>query len=167
MYCYNICVPTTSSLTRRDELIDAVLSASRVLVAVAARSLSEHEDEVSIPQYRALVLLASRGPQRPADLAVALAIDPSTATRLCDRLVRKRLISRRRQGPDRRAVRLDLTAKGHELIERVTIRRRREIEQVLERIPAGERNGLVRAFRVFAAQAGEIPDGEWPRTWEL
>ena len=141
-----MCVPATSLETDRDDLTDAVLSASRVLVALAARSLAEHEGEVSIPQYRALVLLASRGPQRPADLAVALGIDPSTATRLCDRLVRKRLISRRRQGVDRREVRLDLTPKGRQLIESVTTRRRREIGQVLEQIPAGERDGLVRAF---------------------
>lgn len=39
-----------------------------VLVAVAARSLAEHEDDVSIPQFRSLVVLASRGPQRPVDL---------------------------------------------------------------------------------------------------
>jgi DNA-binding MarR family transcriptional regulator len=154
-------------VTDSEELTDAVLSASRVLVAVAARSLAEHEDEVSIPQYRALVLLASRGPQRPADLAVALGIDPSTATRLCDRLVRKRLISRRRQGADRREVRLDLTANGRQLIESVTTRRRREIGQVLDQIPPGERDGLVRAFTAFAAQAGEIPEAQWPRSWEL
>ncbi|HUI04284.1 MAG TPA: MarR family transcriptional regulator [Acidimicrobiales bacterium] len=146
---------------------DAVLSASRVLVAVAARSLAEHEDEVSISQYRALVLLASRGPQRPVDLAEALAIDPSTATRLCDRLVHKRLISRRRQGADRREVRLDLTARGQQLVESVTARRRLEIERVLKTIPASERPGLARAFALFAAHAGEIPEAQWPRSWEL
>lgn len=167
MYLYNICVPTTHQATKPAELTDAVLSASRVLVAVAARSLAEHEDEVSISQYRALVILASRGPQRPVDLAEALAIDPSTATRLCDRLVRKRLISRRRQGADRRAVRLDLTARGRQLVDSVTARRRLEIEHVLETIPAGERNALARAFVLFARRAGEIPEAQWPRSWEL
>lgn len=149
------------------ELTDAVLSASRVLVAVAARSLAEHEDEVSISQYRALVLLASRGPQRPVDLAEALSIDPSTATRLCDRLVRKRLITRRRQEADRREVRLDLTPRGRRLVDSVTTRRRLEIEHVLEQVPAGERHGLARAFALFARHAGEIPEAQWPRSWDL
>jgi len=167
LYVYNICVPTTRSAPKSVELIDAVLSASRVLVAVAARSLAEHQDEVSISQYRALVLLGSRGPQRPVDLAEALAIDPSTATRLCDRLVRKRLISRRRQGADRREVRLDLTARGRQLVDSVTARRRLEIEHVLETIPTGERSALARAFSLFASHAGEIPETEWPRSWEL
>jgi DNA-binding MarR family transcriptional regulator len=138
-----------------------------VLVALAARSLAEHESEVSIPQYRALVLLASRGPQRPADLAAALGIDPSTATRLCDRLVRKRLISRRRKGLDRREVRLELTVQGSRLVESVTARRRREIEQVIANLPAGERSQLARALASFAAHAGEIPEAQWPRIWDL
>ena len=48
-----------------EELTDAVLTASRVLVAVAARSLSDHEGEVSLQQYRALVMLASTGRAAP------------------------------------------------------------------------------------------------------
>ena len=46
-----------------DELVDTVLAASRALVAVAARSLAAAGDDVTLPQYRALVVLAARGPQ--------------------------------------------------------------------------------------------------------
>ena len=77
-----------------DDVVDAVLGASRALVAVAARSLANVGEDVTLAQYRVLVVLASRGPQRLADLATALAVDRSTATRMCDRLVRKRLIGR-------------------------------------------------------------------------
>ncbi len=148
-------------------LSDAVLTASRVLVAVAARSLAAHEGEISLQQYRALVVLASRGPQRPVDLAQALGVDPSTTTRLCDRLVDKRLISRRRQGDDRRAVRLDLAAAGRRLVDRVTAARRNEIEKILTRVPAQKRKDLVEAFVAFGDAAGEIPDTEWERSWDL
>ncbi|MGH9046158.1 MAG: MarR family winged helix-turn-helix transcriptional regulator, partial [Acidimicrobiales bacterium] len=89
-----------------EDLTESVLTASRVLVAVAALSLADHEAEVSLQQYRALIVLASRGTQRLVDLAEALGIDPSTSTRLCDRLVAKRLLSRRRQADDRREVQL-------------------------------------------------------------
>ena len=75
-----------------DEVVDAVLGASRALVAVAARSLATVADDVTLAQYRVLIELASRGPQRLADLATALSVDRSTATRMCDRLVRKRLV---------------------------------------------------------------------------
>ncbi len=166
-----MCIPTiispvSSSDTNR-QANDAVMTASRVLVSVAARSLADHEEEVSLQQYRALVVLASRGPQRPRDLAAALGVDPSTATRLCDRLVRKRLISRRRAGADRREVRLDLTPKSIRLVDSVTQRRREEIDRILGAMPPSERASLVRAFRAFGKAAGEIPDEEWGRSWDL
>ncbi len=149
------------------ELADVVLTASRVLVAVAARSLAAHETEVSLQQYRVLVVLASRGPLRPVDLAGALGVDPSTATRMCDRLVDKRLISRRRQGSDRREVRLDLGERGRSLVAEVTDRRRVEIARILDEVPPSERQGLVDSFRSFGRAAGEVPDDEWPRSWDL
>ena len=62
--------------------VDAVLTASRSLIAVATRSLGAAAEETTIAQYRALVVLASRGPQRMAALASALGVAPSTAGRL-------------------------------------------------------------------------------------
>ncbi len=134
---------------------------------MAARSLSEHEGEVSLQQYRALVVLASRGAQRPVDLADALGVDPSTATRLCDRLVGKRLISRRRQGDDRREVRLELAVRGRRLVESVTDRRREEIRRIVAALSTSDRENLIHALQVFGKAAGEVPDDEWPRSWEL
>jgi DNA-binding MarR family transcriptional regulator len=149
------------------QLANAVLTASRVLVAVAARSLAEHDSEVSLPQYRALVVLGSRGAQRPVDLAQALGVDPSTATRMCDRLVRKRLITRRRDVIDRRVVLLDLSASGRRLVDRVTERRRQEIGRILEAVDPAEHGALVRAFTAFGQAAGEVPEAGWQRSWEL
>ncbi len=40
---------------REEDLVDAVLRASRALVAVAARSIAQAGDAVTLPQYRALV----------------------------------------------------------------------------------------------------------------
>jgi len=148
-------------------LADAVLTASRVLVAVAARSLAEHESEVSLPQYRTLVVLGSRGPQRIVDLAQALGVDPSTATRMCDRLVRKRLITRRRDVVDRRGVTLDLSAAGQRLVTRVAQRRRQEIARILEMVDPAQYETLVRAFTTFGDAAGEVPEDSWHRSWEL
>lgn len=153
--------------TRHGDVVDSVLTASRVLVAVAARSLAAHEAEVSLAQYRALVVLASRGPQRPVDLSQALALDPSTVTRLCDRLVAKKLIARRRQEADRREVRLTLTTSGRRLVDDVTARRRQEIERIVAAIEPGSRRALAEAFRSFADAAGEVPEEQWWRSWDL
>jgi DNA-binding MarR family transcriptional regulator len=151
----------------RDNLVDAVLGASRALVAVAARSLADLAEDVTLPQYRALVELAARGPQRLADLATALGVDPSTATRMCDRLVRKQLVQRRRISADRRGVRISLTPAGRALVEEVTRRRRAEIAQVLERMPRADGASALRALRVFADAAGEVPEQDWSLGWGL
>ena len=73
-----------------------MLSASRALITVATKSLGAAAEEITIAQYRALVVLASRGPQRLGDLAAVLDIVPSTAGRMCDRLAGKGLIRRHR-----------------------------------------------------------------------
>jgi hypothetical protein len=45
-----------------DDIVDAVLTASRTLVAVTEQSLGTVAEDTTIAQYRALVVLASRGP---------------------------------------------------------------------------------------------------------
>jgi DNA-binding MarR family transcriptional regulator len=150
-----------------DSVVDAVLSASRVLVAVAARSLSDIAEEVTLTQYRTLVVLASRGPQNLVGLAEAVAVTPATATRMCDRLVKKKLIVRQSEQDDRRQVRLALTKKGLKLVGTVTDRRRREIEAILSTIAPEEQTVLVQALSQFAASAGEIPEQDWSTGWDL
>jgi len=149
------------------ELIQAVLTASRALFAVAARSLGYVADDVTLAQYRVLVELAARGPQRPADIASALAVDRSTTTRMCDRLVRKHLVDRRRTSADRRAVRMSLTPAGRELVEQVTARRRREVARIVRGLPADECQPMVDALRAFSDAAGQVPEQDWALGWGL
>jgi DNA-binding MarR family transcriptional regulator len=157
----------TSAAESSDSVVDAVLSASRVLVAVAARSLSDIAEQVTLTQYRSLVVLTSRGPQNLAGLAEAVGVTPATATRMCDRLIKKRLIIRRAQRDDRRQVRLELTKKGVTLVADVTDRRRREIEVILSTIAPKDQAVLVAALTQFSAAAGEAPQLEWSTGWDL
>jgi DNA-binding MarR family transcriptional regulator len=150
-----------------EALVDAVLAASRALVAVAARSLGNIAEDVTLVQYRVLVELAARGPQRLAELAEVLAVDPSTATRMCDRLVRKGLISRRRAVADRRMVRVSITPAGRELVAEVTARRRAELTTILARLPDEDRRPVLAALGAFANAAGEVPEQEWSLGWRL
>jgi DNA-binding MarR family transcriptional regulator len=157
--------PTSPDQQGPAGVIDSLLSASRALVAVAARSLATVADDVTLPQYRALIELAVRGPQRPADLAAALGVDRSTATRMCDRLVRKQLISRRHSSADRRSVRIALSSDGVALVEEVTRRRRAEIERIVRRIPADDQPLVVAALRAFTEAAGGVADHDWALGW--
>lgn len=148
-------------------LVDAVLGASRALVAVAARSLATVAEDVTLPQYRALVELAARGPLRLAELADTLAVDRSSATRMADRLVRKGLVERERVPEDRRSIRLSLTPAGAELVAEVSRRRRSEIAAILTRLPSAHRSAVVGALRAFADAAGEVPEQQWSLGWRL
>ena len=98
--------------------------ASRALVGIAARSLAAVEDTVTLVQYRALVLLASRGEMNVGTLADALGLHQSTATRLCDRLVGKGLVERSHPAESRREVFVGLTSSGQALVRAVNARRR-------------------------------------------
>jgi DNA-binding MarR family transcriptional regulator len=152
---------------RRDLIVDAVLSASRVLVAVAARSLGDVAEDVTLTQYRTLVVLASRGPQSLATLAEAADVTPPTATRMCDRLIKKDLIVRRHDRGDRRLVRLTLAKKGQELVDAVTKKRRAEIARLLDAIPPERQDALVDALQRLTAAAGEVPEQDWSTGWDL
>jgi DNA-binding MarR family transcriptional regulator len=151
----------------RDDIVDAVLSASRVLVSLAARSLGDVAEEVTLTQYRTLVVLASRGPQSLITLAEAVNVTPPTATRMADRLVRKGLIARRHEQGDRRLIRLTLTRRGRTLVDAVTARRRSEIANLLAPIPANQKLALVDSLRRLAAAAGEVPEQDWSLGWDL
>jgi DNA-binding MarR family transcriptional regulator len=142
--------------------VDAVLTASRALIAVATRSLGAAAEETTIAQYRALVVLASRGPQRMVDLASALGVAPSTAGRMCDRLARKGLIRRHRARADRRAVLVSVTAAGRLVVDQATARRRTLIEEILATLPEDAQKGVAEALRAFSDAAGEVPDSQWP-----
>ncbi len=143
-------------------VVSAVLTASRTLIAVATRSLGGAAEETTIAQYRTLVVLASRGPHRLVDLAGALGVAPSTAGRMCDRLVRKQLIRRHRARQDRRTVVVSITAGGRRVVDDATGRRRVFITDILRILTSEEQAAVADAMRVFAASAGEIPDSEWP-----
>lgn len=148
-------------------MVDAVLSASRVLVAVAARSLADLDEEVTLSQYRMLVVLASRGPQGVAALAEALAVTPPTASRLCERLVRKGLVRRRTDRSDRRQVRVALSEAGRSLVDVVTQRRRTEIASLLRSVPVDARRSMVAGLQYLAEAAGEVPEQDWSTGWDL
>jgi len=147
-----------------DQAIDLFLAASRALVGVSARSLAD-VDEVTLPQFRALVVVASGGSATVGELAVRLDIHPSTATRLCDRLVRKGLIRRIESNADRRETEIVLTGKGRRLVERVTLRRRRDLAAIAGRMSSEQLRQAIVGLSAFAEAAGEARDAivfGWP-----
>jgi DNA-binding MarR family transcriptional regulator len=154
-----------------DAVIEAIIHACRVMVGIAVRSLADTGEDVTLPQYRTLVVLAEFGGRRLADLADALAVSPSTATRMCDRLVRKGLITRTRDDMDRREVKLEVTAEGRKMVMDVINRRRVEVCALLTSIPRGSRRQLVDSLQLLstataaATATASTPDLHWMPGW--
>ncbi|MFJ8953133.1 MarR family winged helix-turn-helix transcriptional regulator [Streptomyces sp. NPDC102381] len=138
-----------------DAVTRAVLTASRVLVAVSARSLAEVEERVTLAQFRMLVVLSSRGATKLVVLADQLGVAPSTAMRMVDRLIAAGLADRQTNPDNRRENLLRLTDEGRRTVEDVTARRRQEIASIVERLAPQQRTALVDALTDFNQAGGE------------
>src|SRR3954451_15230646 len=141
--------------TAADPVVDAVLRASRALVAITSRSLSVVNEDVTLPQFRSLVVLATTGPQTVSALADRLAVHASTMTRMCNRLVSRGLVVRAPSAVDRREVVIAVTTTGTSVVENVMTARRKKLSEVVELMGDDDRVAVVVALNKFAQAAGE------------
>ncbi|MYS77687.1 MarR family transcriptional regulator [Streptomyces sp. SID5926] len=137
-----------------DAVTREVLTASRLLVAVSARSLAAVEERVTLPQFRMLVVL-TRGATKLVTLAEQLQVAPSTAMRMVDRLIAAGLAARQPNPHSRRETLLELTEEGRQTVEHVTARRRSEIAGIVEMLTPAQRLALVEALAAFNRAGAE------------
>lgn len=151
-----------------EEVAEALLAASTALVAVAARSLASVADDVTLPQFRALVVL-TEAPRAMSELATELSCSPSTATRLCDRLVRKGLVTRGPRAESRREVEVRVSAAGKRVVTDVRNRRRRELTRIVAAVPPSKRGAVISSLNAFAeaARAESAGAPPWSSGWDL
>ena len=140
-----------------DVITDALLTASRLLVAISARSISQVDETITMAQFRTLVILSNQGPINLATLAGLLGVQPSATGRMVDRLVAAELIDRLPHPTSRRELLATLTDRGRDVVRQVIEHRRAEIARIVQDMQAGERHGLVEALKAFTAAGGE-PD---------
>lgn len=152
--------PAQAATPRNDDIeavTSALLTASRLLVAISARALGEVGEGVTLPQFRMLSSLSVQGPMKLSTLADLLGVNPSTALRMAERLTVARLITRRVNPHNRREIILSLAPAGRRIVAEVTARRREEISQVVARLEPEQRTALVQALDAFAAAGGDLP----------
>jgi DNA-binding MarR family transcriptional regulator len=154
-----------SSPDVREAAVQALMLASRAFVGLTARSLAAVDGEVTLPQFRALVVLAVRGTQRSIDIAEELQVNPSTGTRMLDRLTRKGLVRRLRSSADRRVVQVRLTKAGREVVEQVLTRRRTDLERLVAATTELWQPQVTEALTAFAEAAGEVGEQDWWLGW--
>jgi DNA-binding MarR family transcriptional regulator len=155
-------MPSSLSLDAVEaDVTDALLALSRVFVGLAARTLAQIDEDVTLPQYRVLVLLVSHGPQRVIDLAQELEVTSSTATRMCNRLARKGLAERQVRADDRRASWIGLTPAGRDLVDEVMRRRREAIAGLVQEVPITRPVAFAGVVHAFVEAAGEVSAAQW------
>ncbi|WP_395297705.1 MarR family winged helix-turn-helix transcriptional regulator [Kitasatospora hibisci] len=155
-------LPPVSDWVEAD-LVTAVLTASRVLVAISARSLGDVADSVTLPLFRTLVVLHTRGPMTPSALAEQVAVSPSTLAGMIERLEVDGMVVSQAAELDRgrREAIVTLTEQGARTVTEVTERRRAEIARIVAAMPPNDRAGLVVALHSFARAASEPQAGPY------
>ncbi len=151
-------------MTNGDDLTDAFMTASRALVGVAVHSVAASPVEITVTQFRFLVLVADEA-RSIGDIAAHLGVNQSNASRHCDRLQRLGLVERSRVARDARVVSVDLTDQGRTVVEAVWEQRRRDVARLLGAIPKSSARTVVRALEAFneAALAQEQEQEPWAR----
>ncbi|WP_104532111.1 MarR family transcriptional regulator [Streptomyces natalensis] len=145
-----------------EEVTEALMAASRLLVALSARALAEVSSALTLPQLRALVVLDGCGPVKLAELAATLGVNPSTALRMVERLETGGLVDRKVNPDNRREVVLRLTEPGGEVVRTVLDHRHREIAALVGRLPVNVRSGLVAGLRALVEVADDPAVGPSP-----
>jgi DNA-binding MarR family transcriptional regulator len=88
--------------------------------------------DLTVAQFRVLLLLYIEGPSRMGSIASSLGIAVSTATGIVDNLVRKDLVVRGADPEDRRLVICTLSSSGQETINRLWTLGRFQFEKLLQ-----------------------------------
>ncbi len=132
---------SSGSNRRRLELLDVALSRLRRiwgrphLRQVFTAHFGQAVEPGTIRILRAIEGLA-RPDQGLGEVATALDVEPSTASRLVDRLVEGGLVARTPCETDRRRVRLKLTGEGADFLTRARAARMATYRQILREWPA-------------------------------
>jgi DNA-binding MarR family transcriptional regulator len=110
---------------------------------------------VSTLQLRLLLVVDRHAPLNLSSIAVRLHMSIPSASRLVDRLVEARLVTREPSEHSRREIALALTPKGRRALTQLRRSRQRDISEVLQLMTPGERQALVTGLSAFnrAAQA--------------
>jgi DNA-binding MarR family transcriptional regulator len=128
---------------------------TRALVGLTLQSLRVLDGEVSVPQFRLLLVLSGLGRVPSSRLAAELGMTASSVTRLADRMEAAGLLARGTDPRSRSIVTLEVTAAGIDLVVRVVERRHMLLAAVLDRMDPGEREAAGRLARRLSALAGD------------
>ena len=115
--------------------------------------LSQHD--LTVAQYLSMEALSDKGSEcSMSELAERIQQSSATMTGIVDRLVEKGWVTRRRSEEDRRAVFVDLTAQGHEILDHVANERRQSVQDSIRKMDPGDVSSFIRLLQSYMDAAG-------------
>jgi DNA-binding MarR family transcriptional regulator len=139
--------------------MDAELVARlRGVIARLARQFNETStgEGLTPTQYSVLTLVRVRGPLGLAELTELEGLNPTMLSRIVKVLDERGLIRRMPDPSDMRAARVEVTAAGEQVHERVRQQRTRVLSECLERLPPATAELLLAAVPAMEALAEEV-----------
>jgi DNA-binding MarR family transcriptional regulator len=134
---------------------EVLQAATRVLAGVALRSLDALESAVTLPQFRMLAVLDDLGAPPSGQVARTLGLDPSTVTRLADRMVAAGYVARGSSPQHRGVVTLALTDDGRRLVDMAATWRRNELARIMARLAPPQQGEVTAALLTLVEAAGD------------
>jgi DNA-binding MarR family transcriptional regulator len=151
----------------REAAIARIMGARRRMAHLFAFTRSDPllTANLTMPQFRLLLVLALRGGAASHDLAESMGVSLATITGIVDRLAAQDLVTRREDPRDRRVRRVELTAAGRGLVDDIAAAGTASQRRLLDRLSLDDLAILERAFGLLAdaaeaerAEARDIDD---------
>jgi len=111
--------------------------AHRAIFDRARRSVERHE--LSLSEFGVLEVLLAKGPLLVGDLGSRILLTSGSTTYVVDKLVERKLVARRPCPNDRRALYVDLTDEGRELIAQIFPEHAEALRQAMEGLTSEEK----------------------------
>lgn len=144
------------------DLVAAVDVALGPVLTLASSAAADTISRVSASQLEALLHLSAKGSTNLTGLAEALDVRPSSATRLCERMIAADLISKRSGTEDRREVVIALTPTGAQVVLRIEARRRAALARALSGLSDKERRALLSGLTALGHVIDQLADADRP-----
>ncbi len=136
-------------MTDERDAADRLAAAGEAFVAAWSELPPDLPERLSLTQIRVLAAVEALGSPSLTDLAQEVGLLPSSATRICDRLVAAGHVSRRPDPANRRFHLLSLTGSGEQVLDSISAHRRERLAGVLATLTPTARRDLERGLRAF------------------
>jgi DNA-binding MarR family transcriptional regulator len=128
-----------------ESLADAFWSVARQLRETSQETLAPWD--ITPAQFRALRVLRRHGALRLSDLSGRLHIAARSTTEVIDALESRRLVARRPDPDDRRAILVEVSDHGSAVLDAIHAARGTEVERAFDQLTPTDRVDLARILR--------------------